>query len=160
MSNAVKAAEATNDAETTETPDTTKTDAVEAPEPSYTLRELQARDVFSMAQIINRIGFREFKKILDSDDVRDAIAAAKDDEDGTVNVEAVGLQVVLDVVGVVMDNLPKAEQEIYSLLSSLSDIPAKEIQTMGMVEFVSMVIDVLKKPEFGDFIKVASKLTR
>ena len=49
-----------------------------------------------------------------------------------------------------------AEMEIYSLLSRLSGIKTEDLKEMDAVIFFEMVVDVIKKPEFKDFYKVAS----
>lgn len=123
-------------------------------EKAYELRDLQGRDVFAFSRIISKIGFKEFRTALESADVKAAIT--QDSE----NTEAVGLAVAMDIAGIIMEHLPDAEAEIYTFLASLSGKKREEVETMSMLDFVSMVTDVFKKPEFRDFTKVASKFAK
>lgn len=142
--------------------DTAETTGKEAEERHYTLRGLQGRDVFALSTIISKMGFRQFKAALNSDTVADAIAAMADEKDGggDAGLEAVGIEVMMNVAAIVLDNLPKAEQEVYSLLASLSGMTAKEVSELPLADFANMVVDVVLAPDFRDFIKVASRFAK
>ena len=49
-------------------------------------------------------------------------------------------------------------RDSYKLLSGLSGMKESEIAELPMNTFVKMVIDVIKKDEFKDFIQVVSEL--
>ena len=122
------------------------------------LRDLEAKDIFSMLAVIKAIGVKEFRGIFDRPEIQNAINSAElDSESG---LEAVGLSVMMELVGVFVDNLGNAEQQIYSLLASLSGLTAQEVAALPMMEFVDMLIELFKKDEFADFIQAASKLTK
>ena len=128
--------------------------------PIYELRPLQARDLFPMTRILSKIGFGEFKKVLESDTVRDAIAANKDDGKASINLEAVGVSVAVEFAGVIIEHLADAEQDIYALLASLSGLKVKDIAEMPLPDFVDMIVALIKKPEFSDFFKRASSFAK
>lgn len=124
----------------------------------YELRELGARDIFSMARIIKKIGINNFKRCIDSEEVKRMISELSDEERQTEeSKKAVGMAIVLEVMDVLISRLPECEMEMYSFLSDISGLKQKEIQELPMAEFFEMVVTVLKKPEFKDFFKVASK---
>ena len=75
-------------------------------------------------------------------------------------LSAVGVGVVFEMAGVIVDNLPKCEQEIYAFLSRLSGLKMEYIMEMDAVVFFEMIVDVIKKPEFKDFIGVVSRLLK
>lgn len=124
-------------------------------EKAYTLRALEARDVFLMSKIISTIGINEFKDVVQSDAIKNAISG-KDVTDDVVT--SVGVTVMLDFANVILGNLPKCEKDIYAFLAGLSGIDKKQIESIPMNTFVGMVIDVIQKEEFRDFIVVVSKL--
>ncbi len=141
----------------------------------YELRELNAQDIFSMSRIIKKIGVANFKKCFDNDEIKAAIAeylkAEKPAEAEKVeNAEKAetgnklegltiaGIDITFEVVNVIFDRLPECENELYSFLSSLSGLKIPAIQKLPMADFFDMVIDVIKKPEFKDFFKRASRL--
>lgn len=124
-------------------------------EKAYTLRALEAKDIFLMSKIISTIGINEFKDVVQSDAIKSAISG-KDVTDDVVT--SVGVTVMLDFANAILGNLPKCEKDIYAFLSGLSGIDKKQIESMPMNTFMGMVIDVIQKEEFKDFIGVVSKL--
>ena len=69
-----------------------------------------------------------------------------------------GMTVILNIVDVVLGNLPRAEKDIYKFLANLSGMKPNEVAALPMATFTAMVIDVIQKDEFKDFIKVVSRL--
>lgn len=123
---------------------------------TYELRRLTADDIFPMFQILSKVGIKEFKNCFDSPEIKSIIANTAEGE--KVDVNAVGLTVVMDIVGILMTNLPKAKDDIYLLLSQISGLKVKEVAALPMNDFVQMIIDVIQKDEFKDFFQVVAKL--
>lgn len=121
------------------------------PEKTYTLRALEAKDVFIVSKILSQIGLKEFKDAFDTK----LLSSGVTDEKG---LEAIGISVFFDMSQVLLGNLPKCEKDIYTFLSSLSGKDKKEIESLPMVTFVEMVIEVFRKQEFMDFFKLVSTL--
>ncbi len=122
----------------------------------YTLRNLQAKDVFLMSKIIGAIGIEEFKYAFSADFINSITSDLNGDEKDVAS--AVGVEMFFEIAGIVVNNLPKCEKDVYAFISSLSGIPAKEVETLPMNTFFQIIIDVVKKDEFKDFIGVVSKL--
>lgn len=135
---------------------------VETVEKPYQFRQLGAPDIFLMFKIIKAIGVNEFMDCLESDSLRQAAAKMISKSDAVEQDEVImmgALAGTLEIVNVIVGNLPKCEKEIYQLLEQTSNLTVKEITKPGnAVMFVEMVVDFLKKEEFRDFIKVVSKL--
>jgi len=134
----------------------------------YKFRRLCAEDIFPMFTIISKIGIKEFKKVFgDNDDFKKLIgntfkknvenANAETDNAETDIIES-GLSIAFDVAGVVTENLPKCENEIFKLLAQTSNLNEKAIRKMDFASFFMMIVDFIKKEEFKDFIKAVSKL--
>lgn len=125
-----------------------------------TLRPLQARDIFPFSRILSKIGIKRVKGVLDADEVRDAIAAAKG-EDGVegVNVEAVGITVAVELAAIVCERLSDVEQDVYALLASMSvdGLKPDDIAALPLGDFVDMLRELFAKPEFADFLRVAAR---
>lgn len=125
----------------------------------YTLKRLQSRDVFPMLRILSKIGVAEMKECFSSPAVAEAIgkaqASGKD-----ADLSSVGVNVVFEIAGVIVNNIPKCEQDIYAFLAQLSGMGAEDIANMDAVVFFEMIVDVIKKPEFKDFMKVVSGLLK
>lgn len=123
-------------------------------EKSYTLRNLNANDLFQMMRIVNKIGIKEVKGLLASADIKNALTDAM--KDGKITddaASAVGVQVMIDLACLVTAHIPDCQSEIYDFLSSLSGKPVEEIAALDMAVFVEMIMDVFKKPEFKDFFR-------
>lgn len=129
----------------------------------YTLKRLQSKDIFPMLRILSKINFQELKACFSSPEIAAAVAKLADEgEEGKEEdiFSAVGLGVVFDVAGVIVNNIPKCEAELYSFLANLSGMDEKAIMELDAAIFFEMIVDVIRKPEFKDFIKVASGLLK
>ena len=73
-------------------------------------------------------------------------------------IYSVGISVTIEMANVIIGNLPKCEDEIYTLLSRVSGKSKKEISELDMVTFTEYIVEFVKKDEFKDFTKVALKL--
>ena len=129
-------------------------------EKPYTFRKLSSVDVFPMFKIINKIGINEFTGCFEKDGIKDLISSfttqGNKNDDSIASI--VGLSVILEVANVVCGNLPKCEAEIYKILSDTSNLTVDDIKSLDMAVFAEMIIDFIKKEEFGDFFKVVLKL--
>lgn len=139
---------------------------------TYELRNLEAQDIFSLSRIIKKIGIANFKKCLEGEEIKAAIASyikggdaenteGKNETDKAKALEGLtiaGIDVTFEIASVVFDRLPECETELYNFLSGLSGLKVNAIQKLPMGDFFDMVIDVIKKPEFKDFFKRASRL--
>lgn len=129
----------------------------------FELRTLKSDDLFPMFGILSKIGFKDLKEIITPDKIKDmkSMISQKDDEDEDENTDVttmLGVSVVMEVVSIIMKNLPSCKNEIYTFLSGLSGMTVKEIGNLDMVTFTEMIVAVVQKQEFKDFFKVVSKL--
>ena len=120
-------------------------------EKNYTLRSLKADDIFMVIRIINKIGFKEMKGCFASQEVKQAITSAATGKDA--DLSAVGMTVILEIAGLILEHLPDCKNEIYGLLSALSSMKQEEIAQLPTGTFTKMVMDVVKKDEFKDFFR-------
>ena len=126
----------------------------------YEFRKLSSDDLFLMLTIIKKIGLKEFKKCVETDQLKEHIKAYQAAEPGEGKEKALlalGVAVGLDAVDLILGNLPKCKSEIYQLLAQVSGMPEDDIKA-DMILFTEMVIDFFKKAEFPAFIKVVSRL--
>ena len=119
-------------------------------EKKFELRKLCAKDIFVMVKIISKIGISEFKNCFITPSVKGKIR-------GNADFSVIGLEVIIEMVGTVLENLPRCETDIYSFLADLSGMKSNEISELGMSEFAELIEAVLTKEEFKDFFTVVSK---
>lgn len=134
-----------------------KMNETEVAEKPYTFRKLSAEDMFLMFTIIKKIGIREFKQLFEGDTLDALVNQFKTAGGDDKALTAVGVSIGLDLIDLVIGNLPKCEKEIYQLLAQVSGMTEDEIKA-DMILFTEMVIDFVKKDEFPAFIKVVSRL--
>lgn len=131
----------------------------EVKEKKYTFKKLKSTDVFPMFKLLNKIGVKEFKNCFESDTVKNAIKKSMEGGmEGDELAKSVGINVIMEIAAVIFENIPKCEDDIYTMLSSVSNLSKKEIKELEMSEFFEMIIDFIKLDDFKDFIKVVSRL--
>lgn len=123
----------------------------------YELKTLTSKDVFPMFRIISKFGIGEFKKCLDPQLVGQLVSE-QGDVDGDKLTSIVGMNIAFDVASIIVENVPKCEDEIYNFLAQISNLKRKDIEKMSMVTFFEMIVDVIQKDEFKDFFGVVSRL--
>lgn len=124
-------------------------------------KQLKSSDMFIMFKIINKIGLNEIKNQLEPKTIEKLVDSFKGKgkaKDKDSLMYSVGLSVSIEMVNVIIGNLPKCEDEIYTLLSRVSGKSKKEISELDMVTFTEYIVEFIKKDEFKDFTKVALKL--
>lgn len=121
----------------------------------YTFRELNATDVAPMCAIIGKIGINNFTKCFDSEELLGVIQGGKNAKDLT---NLAGMTVAFDMANIIITHIPECEKDIFNLLASVSGLKVDVIKAFNLATFTEMIIDFVKKEEFKDFFKVASKL--
>jgi isopropylmalate/homocitrate/citramalate synthase len=111
-----------------------------------------------MFTIINKIGLNEFKAFFDGDNLARLAASFKGGKTAEKAIEEVGISVFIELVSIILGNLPKCENDIFNMLANTSDLTVEQVRKLDMAEFAEMIMDFVKKEEFADFIKVVSKL--
>ena len=99
----------------------------------YEFRTLGAEDVFPMVNIISKIGIKEFKTLLEGDGLKgmmsNYISDAKKKSGGDAldetSVASIGASVFLELASIVVCNLPRAEKDIFQLLSNTSNLSSR-----------------------------------
>ena len=138
-----KAIEEAKIEEVVDAPEVPVEELIEIP---YTLRNLKDGDLFPLLQIFKKIGIKDFK---------DAFFQVAE---GEKSLKDLGILATIDMADILIGNLGKAEEEIYSLWSSISGIPAEEIREMEFGTLPMMIVDTFKGVKNTTFFKVLSKL--
>ena len=123
------------------------------------LRKLQASDIFSMVRIINGIGFKTIKDSINVDEINE-IRKGITDENSDVIASKVGTNVVMSILGTLIENLPKVENDVYEFAGNVAGMKAKDVAKMDAGDFIELLISIFTKDEFKDFFSRASKLIK
>ena len=125
------------------------------------LRNLQATDIFLIVKILNKIGYEKIRKEINVDEimsVKEKLSTTDDEKKKTSLIAEYGANVVMSVLGILLENLPLIEQDLYNFVGSVAGIKAKDVAKMDINKFVDLLIEIVNKEEFKDFFKRASKL--
>ena len=129
----------------------------------YEMRNLQATDIFSVVKILNGIGLKNIKEAINIEELNGIRKRMVEDnsEDNSEKVYSqVGVKVVMSIATVILENLPKIENDLYTFVGSVIGIKTKDVAKMDMGEFMDLLIAIIQKEEFKDFFKRASKLIK
>ena len=123
------------------------------------LRKLQASDIFSMVRIINGIGFKTIKDSINVDEINEMRKGMTEENSDTV-ASQVGMNVVMSILGTLIENLPKVENDVYEFTGSVAGMKAKDVAKMEAGDFVELLISIFTKDGFKDFFSRASKVIK
>ena len=118
----------------------------EVVERPYTLRKFSDGDLFPILKILKKIGIKDCKEAF--------VQVAS----GEKTLKQVGILASFDLADILIGNLTKVEEEVYSLYSDLSGIPAEEIKAMEFGTLPLMIMDSFNEVKNTSFFKVLSKL--
>ena len=125
----------------------------------YNMRNLQATDIFSVVKILNGIGLKNIKESIDFEEINKIRKGMTEDNADAVTSQ-VGVNVVMSIATVILENLPNVESDLYNFIGSVIDMKAKDVAKMDMGEFMDILVSIIQKEEFKDFFKRASKLIK
>ena len=110
------------------------------------IRPLVATDMGAICKIITAIGIRQFKECFKVEDFKSG------------NVEEIGFGVVFDIAGIIIANIPKAEDDIQTFIASLTGLSLKEVRSMPFADYGELIVKIVAKEDFQDFFKRVMKL--
>lgn len=124
----------------------------------YKFRTLTSKDIFPICGILKKIGIKEFKATFNNPDF---IRSVKNVNSEDIELAA-GLDMVMDILGIIVSNLPNCEKEIYTFLASVieGDMTVNDLKEIPMADFMEIIHAVITKKEFKDFFKVAMKFLK
>ena len=125
----------------------------------YEMRKLQATDLFSVVKILNGIGLKNIREAINIDEINDVRKGMTKDNSEVITSQ-IGINVVMSIATVILENLPKIENDLYNFIGSVIDVKPKDVAKMDMGDFMDVLITIIQKEEFKDFFKRASKLIK
>lgn len=113
----------------------------------YTLRRLKDGDMWAVLDIIGKVF---------PDDLAQVFAKLIT---GEKNIRDVGAIAVVQMVVAVLKNMNRVHDEVYDFLSSVSGIPAKDIEEMEFGTTPMMIWDIVNDAKNAGFFAAVSKLS-
>ena len=118
----------------------------ETVERPYTLRKFNDGDLFPILKIFKKIGIKDCKEAF--------VQVAS----GEKTVKDIGILAAFDLADILIGNLTKVEEEVYSLYSDMSGLSVNEIKEMEFGTLPLMIMDSFNEVKNTSFFKVLSKL--
>ena len=117
-----------------------------AQENGYEIRPLVATDMGAICKIITAIGIRQFKECFKVEDFKGG------------NVEEIGFGVVFDIAGIIIANIPKAEEDIQTFVASVTGLSLTEVKGLPFADYGELIVKIVAKEDFRDFFSRVMKL--
>lgn len=137
------------------------------------LRELRGTDLFPILTILGKLEIKDDFVALFSADNKKKVAPQDHqkkkptkkeleelEKEREAEIERRGVEIVADLIQRVLLNAGKVENELNSLLASVSNKSKKEVDEMSLEEYAELVVAFFKKPELLDFIKRLASFTK
>lgn len=141
----------------------------------YVKRKLAVGDLMLVIQIIKKIGIKDFKKCFtdvdisgfqpNKDTAKEDLAEKSENEAQEVAgkesaFEKIGFSVALDVVDILLTNIPKCEHDLYAFMASMCCVTEDELKEYPISAFVDILFEVFTAEEAKDFFTHAVRLMK
>lgn len=130
-------------------------------EKPYKFKELGFDDIFPMMALVNKIGLEKIMSLMENKAIFNLIQGQKpmkidkegnEVEDKDEYLKQVGMAMVA-IVQLVISCLGNCRNELYTVLSSASNLTVEEVSKLPLKYVSSMIVDFVKKDDFKDFFK-------
>lgn len=106
-----------------------------------TMRELKGTDIFTIMNLMNKLDIINPIKELLGGDKREEILAMFKDDDIENQEEQLGLVLGIDIASLVIERLPKAQNDINQFLATLCKTELSVIEELSILEYVGLIKD-------------------
>lgn len=118
------------------------------------LRALESNDLFTMIDIINKIGVDQVKKCFEKPEVMKLLK----EDNGTGELSnVIGYTIGFEIMSLVMSNITKAKDDIFSFVADLTGEDKEKIVKLPPAQFIKIIQDITRKEEFTDFLSQVSE---
>ena len=127
----------------------------------FNLRPLKSTDLFAMVRILNGIGFDKLKECINVSKINEARKKLSAEENKDDVIAEIGIEVVTSIAGVLLENIPTIETDLYNFMGSVANMKTKEVaneQSIIYEEKNSVKVPAIKQtimPEVVGVIVVA-----
>lgn len=125
----------------------------------YEFTGFKATDVFTLVNILKCVGINRIKKCFESEEMRELAKNLKG-KDTITNEDfniITGGAIFLEVGQLLLEALPKCENDVYKLLSDTSNMSVDDIKALDGAAFLETIYGFVQQDGFKDFLKVATK---
>ena len=125
-------------------------------ENKFDLRPLKSTDLGIISKIVSGIGLKEFKACIISNTVLSEVNGDNKED----IAKKVGVEVVLEIAGIIVSNIPKVEKDVQKFASSVAGLTLEEVQQLSFADFGELIMQIILKDDFKDFFGRVVKLLK
>lgn len=125
----------------------------------YTIRKPKTTDLFVVSKIIKTIGIDNIVNCFNAKEVKDLAKKVSKDKKTYSDEDAreVGILVVKNIGELIFDKLDLIQNDLIKYVSLMTGLEFKVVEDLPIAEFAKIVMEIIKEPDFVDFIKVVLK---
>ena len=125
----------------------------------YTIRKPKTTDLFVVSKIIKTIGVDNIVNCFNAKEVKDLAKKVSKDKKTYSDEDAreVGILVVKNIGELIFDKLDLIQNDLIKYVSLMTGLEFKVVEDLPIAEFATIVMAIIKEPDFVDFIKVVLK---
>jgi len=123
----------------------------------YELGKFKATDVVVFATMLSKIGLGKVSDAFGKENVT-ALLGQLNGEQKKDETAYVGLGIGLQIAEIILGNLDKCQNELFTLLSNVSNLSVEEVKDLDAEVLFEMIYDVIRLPQFKNFTRLASRL--
>lgn len=128
----------------------------------YKIRKPQASDLPVVCKIIRGIGLKNIAKCFDDEELVEMRKYIKDNNIKTEDIpeemqSKSALIIILSIVDLIFEKMEDVQKDLFRFISKITSLDVKEVEALSLVDLTTIVMAILKEPDFQDFIKVVLK---
>lgn len=127
------------------------------------IRPVSVTDIMPVVSVCKSVGIKEIISTLQESRTKTCAKAAKlsaEEKEKDSVIMDLSLDMLLPVVGVVLDNLTACEKPLYSWLSNMCGMSEKEFRAQPPAIVPEALFNIIHQEGFEDFFKAVSKFLK
>lgn len=122
----------------------------------FKLRKIKGTDLGKVCKIVSKIGINKIADEFGKDKIKDIMANFSVEESSNDIAAAVGIDVALNCVNIILANIENVIDDVLDYLSDLSGLD-KDVINDDPAMMMDMIFEFVRKEEFNDFYQVVLK---
>lgn len=123
----------------------------------YKIRKPDASDIGSMCDIIEKIGIENLVDCIKNDKVKnyiDSLKKGNKKELSESETMQVGGVIMINFGNLILKKMKLVQDDVFRFISRLTDLDFETVSHLPLSQFAKLVKQIIKEPEFTDFISV------
>lgn len=123
----------------------------------YNIRKPKATDLFVVGKILKGLGLKNIAKAFSNEEISLIKNSIKDGKVSDEMLTKVGVLIVISIGDLILERLEFVENDVFKFIANLTGMKVKEVEDLPLTDFATILMAIIKEPDFVDFIKVVLK---